>query len=185
MIKEVIYLLYRRKIIKCDCSNYPTFKVSSCPREPQVEPDVPGTTVTPVYGSLYNGEPAMLAIQGTNVDFNIVGPLSGVTADVTNDSITVNSPGVYTISFSTNVFVSSVTPGDLRLVYFQLSINGNPDTTKQAGYQTVVSNFIEATTLSRTDQLLLNQGDVIQVSITTASAEAFYSHSALVVTKIA
>jgi len=167
------------------CKSYPTFKVSSCPLGPPVSQDEPAPIFTLVYGSLYNGEPAMLAITGTNVDFNIVGPFSGVTADVTSDSITVNSPGVYTISFSTDVFVSSVTPGDLRFVYFQLSINGNPDTTKQAGYQTVVSNFIEATTLSRTDQLMLNQGDVIQVFITTASAEAFYSHSALVVTKVA
>jgi hypothetical protein len=49
----------------------------------------------------------------------------GLTPDVTNDSITVNGPGVYTISFSTDVIMFDE-PGDSRVIFLNISINGNP-----------------------------------------------------------
>ncbi|WP_079526585.1 collagen-like triple helix repeat-containing protein [Halobacillus hunanensis] len=146
----------------------------------------PGPGVTPVYGSLSTepgtGSPA---ISDTNVDFAIVGPFSGTTPNTADDSITVNSQGVYTVSFST--VVNAIGPeGSFANVTFNLSINGTPDFSKQLDFQTLIAtNVNEVDTLSRTDQLMLTQGDVIRVLIRSANGDIFYADGALVVTKVA
>ena len=46
-----------------------------------------------------------LATSNTNVNFHTVGPSSGVTLNIADNSITINSTGTYTISFSTVILV--------------------------------------------------------------------------------
>jgi hypothetical protein len=186
MIKEVIHLSSKRKIFKGGCGGcYPTFRVSSCPlgpRGPQGEQGIqgePGTAFTPVYGSLYVNT-INSAVTGHNVKFDTDGPFSGVT--LTGSTITVDSPGVYTISFST--VVSAFNPFT-QAVSFTLSINGTPDFTKDTEWSTEVNSIVMNNTLSRTDQLMLNQGDFIRIFIISASSDIIYYNSALVVTKVA
>lgn len=158
-----------------DCKSFSRFRVSSC----QLGPEPP--VFTPVYGSLYQTT-GVLAVPGTNVDFDTVGPSSGVMLDITNDSITVNSSGIYTITFSTT---ASGSTEEVHSIEFNLSINGNPDPTKSTVFQILeTSPFTEIKTISRTDQLMLNQGDVIRIFIVSAYS-AVYESSALVVTKVA
>jgi hypothetical protein len=194
MIREVIYLPSRKKIFKEGCGSCPTFRVSSCPLGPQGPQGIPGiqgepgTSITPVYGSLYT-ENFVLATSNTNVDFDAVGLSSGTTLDITDDpitgnSITVNSPGVYTISFST-VIITIDHLQRFPSVIFSLSINGTPDITKDIRFQTITTNVNQVTTISRTDQLMLNQGDVIQVFISLSNDSIDYRNAALVVTKVA
>ncbi|QSB09683.1 hypothetical protein JTI58_22335 [Lysinibacillus fusiformis] len=142
----------------------------------------------PVYGSLTT-PPSMgsIAVAGTNVDFEVVGPFSGTTPNIIDDSITVNSSGVYTISFSTELFTNG-SPGTPHSIIFCLSINGTPDFSKEIAFQTnfpIGSTATETDTLSRTDQFTLNQGDVIRVLISSTSGSMVYFNAALVVTKVA
>lgn len=165
-----------------ECKSLSRFSVSSCPLRPvpQVGPEPP-PGITPVYGSLYTSG-GVPAVSGTNVDFDTVGPSSGVTLDIINNSITVNSSGVYTITFSSPVNVNG--EGSLGIT-FHLSINGIPDPTKRTVYQIAgTPGFTEISTVSRTDQIMLNQGDFIQIFIVSA-ASAGYDSSSLVVTKVA
>ena len=190
MIKGLINLSSKKRLFKkgcggCGgsegCKSYPTFKVSSCPGESQEEP---GTVFTPVYGSLYTPG-STVAIENSNFDFTTDGPSSGVTLNTTDNSITVNSPGVYTISFSTSIDTAGDT-GTNSFLAFRLSINLTPDATKEIALAKAnTSLIIDVTTLSRTDQLLLDQGDVIRIFIETAEGNINYSNAALVVTKVA
>ncbi|MGE8036804.1 hypothetical protein [Lysinibacillus sp. NPDC093692] len=167
-----------------DCKSFFWFRVSSCPQGPTVPQDVPEPppVFTPVYGSLYHNLAGVPAVPGTNVDFDTVGPSSGVTLDIIDDSITVNSSGIYTITFSTSVNGSGAVG---HTIDFNLSINGIPDSTKRTVYQTQGTGGVtEISMLSRTDQLMLNQGDVIRIIIAAAFSAA-YESSALVVTKVA
>jgi hypothetical protein len=193
----VIYLSSNKKISKrcCECREC----CECCPPGPrgpqgnqgnqgnpgpQGNQGIPGPGITPVYGSL--NVDLNIAIPNTNVRFNTVGPSSGVTLDITNNSITVNSPGVYTISFSTILF----TLDDPELgadVNFQLSVNGTPDGTKSIAFSTrePATDTFAVNTLSRTDQLRLNQGDVIRVFTASVTGIVVYADAALVVTKVA
>lgn len=167
------------------CKSLSRFRVSSCPQEPTVPQNGPEPPVfTPVYGSLYRTS-STFSLPGTNVDFDTVGPSSGVTLDIVGNSITVNSTGVYNITFSTIVNAIGVA-ATLHVVLFSLRINGTDDTTKQAIYQTEIVTISKSSTLSRTDQVMLNEGDVIQIRIVASTVgNMTYDDSALVVTKVA
>ncbi|MET4562765.1 hypothetical protein ABIA69_003956 [Lysinibacillus parviboronicapiens] len=70
-----------------DCISFSRFRVSSCPQGPTVPQAGPEPPVfTPVYGSLYHTLAGVPAVSGTNVDFDTVGPSSGVTLDIIDDS---------------------------------------------------------------------------------------------------
>lgn len=113
----------------------------------------------------------------------MVGPYSGVTPNTINSSITINSSGVYTISISTIVIAFG--PPGVRSISLNLSINGNIDVAKELDFQsTFVNNALEIT-LSRTDQVMLNPGNVIQVLIFSATENVIYTKSSLVITKVA
>lgn len=124
----------QEEIFKADCEDYRNcgecyrIKVSDC-AVPQGEP------VTPVFGSLYASGKS--ATPNTNVDFDMEGPFGGVILDTTNDSITINSSGVYTISFSTEVNLSAGF-GSASNVIFCLSINGTTVVTKQVVFRILI-----------------------------------------------
>lgn len=175
-------LTNRRKIV---VGSYPVFKAINYiprPRGFQGPQGEAGTTFTPVYGSLYANS-QMLAETTTNVKFDTVGPSSRTALDIKDGSITVTSPGVYNITFSTVLLISGDPPDPPRISSFVLSINRTPDFTKQIEFHNHV-NQGEINTLSRTDQLLLNQGDVIQYFIPFTTTNILYT-AALVVTKVA
>ena len=125
----------------------------------------------------------LLAIDNSNVDFNMVGPSSGVTLDTTDNSITVNSPGVYNITFSTTIDILENAVSNS--IEFQLSINGNPDFVREIEFTPFGTGTIEIDTLSRTDQVELAQGDAIRIFIPIVTGRITYSNSSLVVTKVA
>ena len=126
------------------------------------------------YGSIYNvagGNPTI----DPNVNFDTVGPSSGTTPSTIDDSITVNSQGVYTVTFTIELRASS--GGISNNIIFRLSINGTPLATKQIEYQTFVTAAnIEVDLVSRTDQLALNQGDVIRVAIVSSTGVITYDN---------
>ena len=173
---------------------YPMFRASDCPLScpsgppgPQGEQGIQGEQgptgpgITPVYGSLYSNA-VYSAVSGTNVNFDTLGPSSGVTLNTTDHSITVNSPGVYTISFSTVINANDF-EGATNAIDFRLSINGTPIITKIISLQTLIAFKNEIDTLSRTDQLILNEGDVIQIFIASLNGNFLYHNAALVVTR--
>lgn len=163
-----------------DCKSFSKYRVSSCPDVPTQEEPV---QFTPAYGSIYNvagGDPTT----DSNVDFDTVGPFSGTTPSTVDDSITVNSQGVYTVTFTIELRASSA--GTSSNIIFRLSINGTPLVTKQIEYQTFVAGAMnEVDVVSRTDQIALNQGDVIRVAIVSSTGVITYDNAALVVTKVA
>jgi len=84
------------------------------------------------------------------------------------------------------VKVSPSSGGISNNIIFRFSINGTPLATKQIEYQTFVTAAnIEVDVVSRTDQLALNQGDVIRVAIVSSTGVINYDNAALVVTKVA
>ena len=138
---------------------------------------------TPAYGSLYGDN---LATSNTNVDFHTVRPSSGVTLNIADNSITVNSTGIYTISFSTVILIFGFQDDPFSIVFY-LSVNRTPDPSKVIRLSNTVSALgYGYDTLSRTDQLMLNQGDAIRVFITQAyPTNISYLNAVLVVTKVA
>ena len=169
------------------CKNLSRFRVSSCPNmSPQEEPAPP--VATGVYGSLTTTPfLSFFAITGANVDFNVVGPFSGTTPNIVDDSITVNSDGVYTISFATAIILFSPENEDV-IVEFAITINGifNPILLLSKQIE-ITSLNSEIDTLSRTALLTLNQGDVVRVLIVNSTGEekVSYFSAELVVTKVA
>ncbi|MGR6897577.1 hypothetical protein [Rummeliibacillus sp. BSL5] len=163
-----------------ECKSLSKFKVSSCPNVPTQEEPV---LFTPAFGSIYNvagGNPTT----NPNVDFDTVGPSSGTTPSTVDDSITVNSQGVYTVTFTIQLRASSA--GTSSNIIFQLTINGTPLPTKQIEFQTFVAGASnEVDVISRTDQIALNQGDVIRVAIVSSTGAITYDNAELVVTKVA
>lgn len=75
----------------------------------------------------------------------------------------------------------------ILLVFFNLSVNGTPDSSKIIRLSNTVSALgYGYDTLSRTDQLMLKKGDVIRVFITEAyPTNISYFNAVLVVTKVA
>ena len=115
-------LTNRRKIV---VGSYPVFKAINYiprPRGFQGPQGEAGTTFTPVYESLYANS-QMLAETTTNVKFDTVGPSSRTALDITDGSITVTSPGVFTITFSTVLLISGDPPirHVLVLLFFRLT----------------------------------------------------------------
>lgn len=185
-IKEVFLLSPKKSVCKgsyvsCvenkECNSYPRFRVSSCPSGPQE------SSLTPVYGSII-ADIGNTAAMGMNVDFDTVGPFNGTTPNIVDNSITINTQGVYTISFSTEL--NAFGPVGLNpSVVFRLTINGVQNPISEIIFRTHVSSTTsELDTLSRTDLLTLNPGDVLRVLITNASGNIFYFNSVLVVTKV-
>jgi len=165
------------------CKSLSRFRVSSCPKGPTVSQNGPEPPVLiPVYGSLSSALfSGIQPVINTNVDFSVIGPFSGTTPNIADDSITVNSQGIYTLSFSTDIAINNP-EGLSSSVVFIITKNGIPNFTIQLVYATRIS---AADTLSRTDQLMLNQGDVIRVFIGNANGDVTYSNATLVVTKVA
>jgi len=183
MIKELINLSCKKRKIRY----YPTFRASDC--HISLQSETPGDSgsgitpdITPVYGSLYSNA-GYSAVSGTNVIFDTLGPSSGITLNTTDDSITVNSAGVYTISFSI-VINASEDEGKTNAIDFRLSLNGTPITTSTLSHQTLIAFKNEIDTLSRIDQFMLNQGEVIRVFISSITGNFLYNNAALVVTKV-
>ncbi|MEC2705875.1 hypothetical protein P9Z39_08890, partial [Bacillus thuringiensis] len=139
-----------------------------------------GPGITPIYGSLItNPNENKFAVINTNVDFDFMGPFNGVTPSVIGDSITINSSGVYTITFST--IIDRVDPSaGLDGIIFMLTINGMA----QPGVQLSYNGFNQTETLSRADQLTLNQGDVLRILIFATTGNLFYFSASFVVTKV-
>ncbi|WHT49502.1 hypothetical protein QNH10_08310 [Sporosarcina thermotolerans] len=165
---------------------YPPFRASNGPlSNPSGQPGDPGSgispDITPVYGSLYSN-PSYSAASGANVFFDTTGPSKGITLNTADDSITINSSGVYAISFSIIINASEV-EGATNSIDFMLSINGTPITNYLLSHQTLIAFKNEIDTLSRTDQFMLNQGDVIRVSIGSVNGTFSYNNAALVITK--
>ena len=166
---------------------YPPIRASNSPlSNPSDPPGDPGSGITPdstpVYGSLYSNASYPVA-SGANVFFDTTGPSRGITLNTTDDSITITSAGVYAISVSIVINASEV-EGATNSIDFMLSINGTPITTYILSHQTLIAFKNEIDTLSRTDQFMLNQGDVIRVSIGSVNGNFSYNNAALVVTKV-
>ncbi|HHP1041519.1 TPA: hypothetical protein ACR3S6_005332, partial [Bacillus thuringiensis] len=142
-----------------------------------------GAGFTPVFGSLITDPSAgHAAIMNTNVDFDIIGPFSGVIPDITDNSITINSSGVYNISFSTGISAGTMSGGG-GFVGFLLTINGIAQFSTQIQYAIGNTGTGVLDQLSRTDQLLLNQGDVLRIRINAGSQVTYFTAS-FVVTKV-
>ncbi|WP_179195147.1 collagen-like protein, partial [Bacillus thuringiensis] len=143
-----------------------------------------GPGITPVFGSLDTQSGVDIPpVLNANVNFSSIGPFSGVTPNITNDSITVNSSGVYTITPSININAGALGQNNIT---FRLTINGVPLSNKQLVFQAlIVDNDIPPyVILSRTDQLMLNQGDIIQIRIVQVTGQIRYFSASLVVTKV-
>ncbi|KFM99393.1 exosporium leader peptide-containing protein [Bacillus clarus] len=145
-----------------------------------------GSGVSPIFGSLYSDPTSpTLATANTNVDFGVTGPFNGVIPSIVDDSITIDSSGVYTISYTLTMNINTPGFGTTASIFVILTINGS-NTQSFILYETELSptGVGVATTLSRTDQLLLNQGNILRCFITTVSGEIFITSSSLVVTKV-
>ncbi|WP_336773621.1 hypothetical protein [Paenibacillus sp. MMO-58] len=142
----------------------------------------PGAGYSPVYGSLYANS-SHAAPAGTFLAFDTLGFSSGTSLSLSDNSITVNSAGVYAISFSSIVSNGSSDGGDILIRY---SINGNTTlTVGQLQYRVPELGTSHVLTLSSNILLLLNTNDSIQMYIVSnTTGEVRNSSSSLTVTKI-
>ncbi|WP_336785259.1 hypothetical protein [Paenibacillus sp. MMO-177] len=149
---------------------------------PAGPPGPPGAGYSPVYGSLYANS-SHAAPAGTFLTFDTLGLSSGTSLSLSDNSITVNSAGVYAISFSSILSNGSSEGGNILIRY---SINGDTAlTVGQLQYRVPDLGTSHAFTLSSNILLLLNTDDTIQMYIVSnTSGEVRNSSSSLTVTKI-
>ncbi|MCU5706909.1 collagen-like exosporium glycoprotein BetA [Bacillus wiedmannii] len=172
---------------------------------PALEPDLIGPTLPPIPPSIFPTGPTGIGITGptgatglgilpvfgtitseigigfsavvnTNVIFTIPGPVSGTTLNPVDNSITINTTGVYSVSFSIVFVIQAISSSILNL-----TIN---DSIQFAIESRVGGGPGVRATSARTDLLSLNQGDVLRVRIREATGDIIYSNASLVVSKV-
>ncbi|HDR7717289.1 collagen-like protein [Bacillus albus] len=136
-----------------------------------------GLGILPVFGTITSEVGiGFSAIVNTNVNFTIPGPASGTTLNPLNNSVTIDTTGVYSVSFSIVFVIQAISSSILNL-----TINDSI----QFAIETRVSGGpgVRATS-ARTDLLPLTQGDVLRVRIREATGDIIYSNASLVVLKV-
>ncbi|EEM95200.1 collagen-like exosporium glycoprotein BetA [Bacillus thuringiensis] len=136
-----------------------------------------GLGILPVFGTITSEVGiGFSAVVNTNVNFTIPGPASGTTLNPLNNSITIDTTGVYSVSFSIVFVIQAVSSSILNL-----TIN---DSIQFAIETRVGGGSGVRATSARTDLLSLNQGDVLRVRIREATGDIIYSNASLVVIKV-
>ncbi|WP_219375562.1 collagen-like exosporium glycoprotein BetA [Bacillus mycoides] len=136
-----------------------------------------GLGILPVFGTITSEVGiGFSAVVNTNVNLTIPGPVSGTTLTPVDNSITIDTTGVYSVSFSIVFVIQAISSSILNLTIndsIQFAIE-----TRAGGGSGV------RTTSARTDLLPLNQGDVLRVRIREATGDIIYSNASLVVSKV-
>ncbi|QWI17771.1 exosporium leader peptide-containing protein [Bacillus wiedmannii] len=136
-----------------------------------------GLGILPVFGTITSEIGiGFSAVVNTNVNFTVPGPVSGTTLNPVDNSITINTTGVYSISFSIVFAIQAISSSILNL-----TIN---DSIQFAIETRVGGDSGVRATSARTDLLPLNQGDVLRVRIREATGDIIYSNASLVVLKV-
>ncbi|AJG76522.1 MULTISPECIES: exosporium leader peptide-containing protein [Bacillus] len=136
-----------------------------------------GLGILPVFGTITTDVGiGFSVIVNTNINFTLPGPVSGTTLNPVDNSIIINTTGVYSVSFSIVFVIQAISSSILNLtindsIQFAIEsrIGGGPG--------------VRATS-ARTDLLSLNQGDVLRVRIREATGDIIYSNASLVVSKV-
>ncbi|WP_166703219.1 collagen-like exosporium glycoprotein BetA [Bacillus albus] len=133
--------------------------------------------ILPVFGTITSEIGiGFSAVVNTNVNFTIPGPVSGATLNPVDNSIAINTTGIYAVSFSIVFVIQAISSSILNLTIndsIQFAIE-----TRVGGGSGVRS------TSARTDLLSLNQGDVLRVRIREATGDIIYSNASLVILKV-
>ncbi|AOM11210.1 exosporium leader peptide-containing protein [Bacillus thuringiensis] len=167
----------------------PTFTIPTGPTGDTGPTGITGPTgptgitgpIEQIFGSLFN--PADSVLTDNFVNFTVIGPFNGTTPSIVDNSITINSSGVYTISYSI-VFISTNFAPTFINGNVLLTING-ADVGIVVAFQTEQTSANgEIVTLSRTDQLFLNTGDIIQCYFANVNGTFNFVSASLVVTKV-
>ena len=136
-----------------------------------------GLGILPVFGTITSEVGiGFAAVVNTNVNLTIPGPVSGTTLTPVDNSITIDTTGVYSVSFSIVFVIQAISSSILNLTindFIQFAIE-----TRVGG-----GSGVRATS-ARTDLLPLNQGDVLRVRIREAIGDIIYSNASLVVLKV-
>lgn len=136
-----------------------------------------GLGILPVFGTITSEVGiGFSAVVNTNVNLTIPGPVSGTTLTPVDNSITIDTTGVYSVSFSIVFVIQAISSSVLNL-----TIN---DSIQFAIETRVGGGSGVRTTSARTDLLPLNQGDVLRVRIREATGDIIYSNASLVVSKV-
>ncbi|MGF9954753.1 collagen-like exosporium glycoprotein BetA [Bacillus mycoides] len=136
-----------------------------------------GLGILPVFGTITSEVGiGFSAVVNTNVNLTIPGPVSGTTLTPVDNSITIDTTGVYSVSFSIVFVIQAISSSILNL-----TIN---DSIQFAIETRVGGGSGVKTTSARTDLLPLNQGDVLRVRIREATGDIIYSNASLVVSKV-
>jgi hypothetical protein len=140
-----------------------------------------GSSSTSVYGTLYGSNVVFNFVVAGTVEFTGSGPISGMTADLSNNALTIVTTGVYAVNFSVLVEASD-TPAD-TFVSYTINVNGtdlynsellfynnNPDVLSLNGSKTIL--------------LALNASDTVSVTVAGDITNHRYMIPMLIVNKI-
>lgn len=129
-----------------------------------------GLGILPIFGTITSEVGiGFSAVVNTNINFTIPGPASGTTLNPLNNSITIDTTGVYSVSFSIVFVIQAISSSILNL-----TIN---DSIQFAIETRSWWCFWVRATSARTDLLPLNQGDVLRVRIREATGDIIYSNA--------
>ncbi len=136
-----------------------------------------GATGLIAFGSLRGGG-AFPVVAGTNINFGSSGPAFNTIPSTVTDTITIVNTGVYEISASLEVILTSGEGAD-----FSLIINGSPfDPSFAAFIGSAPGTFFLRTGI--TVQFTLNAGDIISIRPTATSGTPEYRNASLTVIQI-
>ncbi|PFL68590.1 collagen-like exosporium glycoprotein BetA [Bacillus anthracis] len=136
-----------------------------------------GLGILPVFGTITTDVGiGFSVVVNTNINFTLPGPVSGTTLNPVDNSITIDTTGVYSVSFSIVFVIQAISSSILNLTINDL-IQFAIETRVGGGSGLRVTS-------ARTDLLSLNQGDVLRVRIRDATGDIIYSNASLVVSKV-
>ncbi|MCU5582878.1 exosporium leader peptide-containing protein [Bacillus toyonensis] len=158
---------------------FPTGPTGSTGATGSTGPTGPTGTIVQIYGSLINA--AGSAVNNTNIIFMSQGPFNGVTLNTVDNSITINSSGIYNVSF--NLTMISLSLAGALITAEVLLTQNDLNTDFIFSWQTVATGS-DILSLSRTDQLSFNSGDVLRCRFVNVNGNFNYTNGSLTVTKI-
>ncbi|OIJ16937.1 hypothetical protein BKP45_20805 [Anaerobacillus alkalidiazotrophicus] len=141
----------------------------------------PSISPQPVFGSLFGSNGAFTATNNTNLIFPTAGPTSGmVAAPAPTNSITIQSFGVYEISFS----LTSSTNSTISGVEYYIYINGVQLSVSLISFVDQLDTVAPRNPGGKTILTTLNPNDDITVRSIVLTGTSTYINPTLVVKKI-
>lgn len=132
-----------------------------------------GPGISPAYGSIYGIDSARSSVEGTNIEFDFLGPFLNTAPDIATDRITIVVNGIYEITVAVTFLPNADAATNFNIRKNNTIIPG-----------TEFSAAGAAATVGKTIQAILATGDYLTIVPSYVSNPTQYASAALTVNRI-